>query len=534
MTGFVQSQSYTWKGATNFSCCTTVDGFTFDNSGNAFVTGYFYGDTYVGNFYLTSTTPFHYNSYIAKINSLGIVLWAKTIGSNDLCRARKICADKTGNVFITGNFNTDLVYEGNTKVSSGQTDAFIMKINNLGKLLWCSQTNGASVEFYKDVVVDNVGNAYVVGTFYGTVKIGSFSVSTSAGGDMIVAKYSASNGVPQWVQQSNSTAPSYGSAYSISMDRSGNIYTLGSYGGGTTKFQGFSLTSSNPYDYFVSKLNNTGNFIFAYDAGDIPNGSVCGLSVDTASNIYIAGNFGQFSPYTATIGGTTIKSNHNSDVFIAKFNASFLLQWLKQGGSSTSGDYAYDIVSAKNGDVYVAFTGGSSINFGGVTAFSTHPGFNEIDIIKYNTFGTPQWANVSGGNGYDGVSAIRLFEKTKTVAIAGLSAANAYFGSYLVNSSGGYIAGLTENSTLNFSNQNIHQNIPSIISVFPIPAHTQINLTGLPSDGELFLYDAKGRLLLIKKISATDMKINVTGLFGNYLLKVTSKNVKFEKNILVE
>ena len=521
--GLAQSQSYTWKGAENFSCCTTINGFAFDKNGNIFVSGTFYGDTYVGSFYLTSTTAFHYNSYIAKLNSAGTVLWAKVIGSNDDCRTAKICIDKLGNVFISGYFSTDLVYGNKSLSSSGQIDAFIMKINNSGTLQWASQTNGASSEFYRDVAVDNAGNAYVTGSFYGIVTIGSYTVTTPTQ-DMVTVKYNGANGTPIWVQQSNSTSPGNCSAYSIAADRFGNIYVLGSYGGGITNFQSYSLNSSNPYDYFISKINSGGSYSYAYDAGDIPDGSLYNVATDTAGNIYIAGNFGGFFPYTATIGGLTITSSHNSDIFAAKFNSSFTMQWLHQGGSTTRGDYANDIVASKNGDLYITFTGGSSVNFSGVVASSSHPGNNDIGIIKYNNAGTPQWASVSGGTGYDGVSLIDLLEKTHTVAISGLSDVNAYFGGYQVAASGGYIAGLTDNTAVASAQNKISSNISSSISVYPVPAHTSITITGLPVNGQIFLYDIKGSLVINKNISGSIMNLNVSGLKGNYMLQVLHKN----------
>ena len=85
---------------------------TTDLAGNIYVTGFFDSPTItIGSFTLTNSNPTGNNSvFIAKINSLGTVLWAKnSVGtlSSSLQVPRGIKTDVSGNVFLTGTFTSN-------------------------------------------------------------------------------------------------------------------------------------------------------------------------------------------------------------------------------------------------------------------------------------------------------------------------------------------------------------------------------------------------------------------------------------------
>jgi Beta-propeller repeat len=109
---------------------------------------------------------------------------------------------------------------------------------------------------------------------------------------------------------------------------------------------------------------------------------VTGISTDAASNVYITGyingtaNFGVYG--TLTVSGP-------SDIFIAKYNSSLALQWVKQIGGS-SDDLANGIVADAAGNFYI--TGINVTSGGGTTIFF---------VKKFDTEGTIIWTkNLSG------------------------------------------------------------------------------------------------------------------------------------------
>lgn len=533
VTGTAVSQSFTWAAAKNISCCSSVNGFAFDNAGNMFVAGTFYGDNYVGANYITSTTPFKYNSFVVKTSKSGAVLWVKTIGSNESSTVQRIAADASGNVFLCGYYQVDLVYEGSTLPGSGQNDAFIMKINNNGALQWWDHTIGAGSEFFYDVAVNPAGDAYVTGKFAGSMNVqGAYYFASPASVyDMCVVKYNGSTGGFAWARQTNSQFGGNSSGSRICVDGTGNTYVLGNFGEGYTTFGDYTIYGTFN-DYFVSRLDELSNFTYTADVGDIPNGYVCNIDADAAGNIYLAGNFGSFSPYTASISGTTITSPGNAEIFIAKYNADFVMQWLRTGGGTAAGDFANDLAVANDGDVYVAFTAaGSSVTFGAVSATTANPGSNEIAIVKYNGSGTEQWATVVGGKNYDAVSCLDIYQKKKFVGVTGIGGSAMYFGSIKVNKANMYVARLTD-PQLKVAYDELYA---LAISLYPNPAADYLVINGLPANSLVEIYDMNARKVFSQNAEGATLQVQTTTMpAGVYFVAVTAEGKRIVLKALIE
>ena len=73
----------------------------------------------------------------------------------------------------------------------------------------------------------------------------------------------------KWAKQMGGTG-AYAVGSSIAVDAAGNVYTTG-YFGGTADFDPgpgtYNLTSAGTYDMFISKLDSSGNFIWAKQMG---------------------------------------------------------------------------------------------------------------------------------------------------------------------------------------------------------------------------------------------------------------------------
>lgn len=527
------SQPLTWTTAKNLSCCSSVNGFAFDKNANMFVAGIFYGDDYVGPYYLSSTTPYKYNSFIAKTNKGGLVLWAKTIGSNESVTVQRIETDNLGNVFICGFYVTDLVYDGVTLPSSGATDAFIMKIDNAGALLWWDHTMGTTgSELFFDLAVNNSGDVYVTGEFNGSMNIQGayYFAAPSSVFDMCVIKFNGATGAFVWARQTNSSFGSNSCGRRIAVDNLGNTYVLGNFGTGYTTFGDYTIYGSFN-DYFVSRLDEGSNYIYTNDIGDIPNGYICNIEADVLGNIYMAGNFGGFSPYSATISGTTITSPGNSEIFLAKYNSDFIMQWIQQGGGTSTGDFAADLAVANDGDAYIAFSSGASVTFGAVSATSAYPGANDIAVVKYNTSGIPQSATVSGGTGFDGVSCIDILQNKHAVGISGIGDVKMYFGAKKVNASNLYVAKFSD--PLLREPENIINN--EIVYIYPNPASDHIMIEGLQLNSTIEIVDMNGKILLNQNVFDENIEINTSGFAaGIYIVSIIGESSATVQKLIIE
>jgi hypothetical protein len=104
---------------------------------------------------------------------------------------------------------------------------------------------------------------------------------------------------------------------------------------------------------------------------------------DNAGNVYVAGTFEGLM----TVGGFTINTSgdattggYDEDVFVAKYNAAGVIQWLQKFGLSGPGNnqevFAMDIDN--NGNMYVGGSGGSGYSYHGF-------------LVKFDTNGSQLW-----------------------------------------------------------------------------------------------------------------------------------------------
>lgn len=119
---------------------------------------------------------------------------------------------------------------------------------------------------------------------------------------------------------------------------------------------------------------------------------------DDQGNSYVAGYF----TGTLTLGSKSMVSAGSTDIFIAKYNSSGVLQWAESAGS-TGSDNAYYINFDGNGDAYLAGTiqsasgkFGSSITLGS----SEYGAF----IAKISSSGTWSWAEAANGGTFTSVA----------------------------------------------------------------------------------------------------------------------------------
>ena len=80
----------------------------------------------------------------------------------------------------------------------------------------------------------------------------------------------------------------------VAVDSSGNVYTIGHFGD-TVDFDPGSgtanLTSNGGSDVFVSKLDSSGNYVWAKSFGGPEQDQGYGVAVDSSSNVYITGSY---------------------------------------------------------------------------------------------------------------------------------------------------------------------------------------------------------------------------------------------------
>ncbi|PJJ61292.1 T9SS type A sorting domain-containing protein [Hymenobacter chitinivorans] len=174
--------------------------------------------------------------------------------------------------------------------------------------------------------LDGAGNTVVAGSFYGTITLGAFTLTSTGGADGFVARLNSAGTWTQAVRAGGSGATIYLDA--LTLDNAGNAVVAGSFRGPSISFGSTTLTNagaSTSSDIFVARLSSAGTWTQAVRAGGIRDEAATTLALDATGTAVVGGNF--FGS-TTTIG-TTVLSNaspasqyvSSADFFIARLNS---------------------------------------------------------------------------------------------------------------------------------------------------------------------------------------------------------------------
>ena len=167
-----------------------------DVNSNVVVTGFFVEDAKFNE--TTTLTSYGFrDAFIAQYNSSGELLWANKIGGEFTDQGFGISTDVTGNIFVSGSFNTTAIFDAtNTLTTSGVDNGYIAKYNPSGNLEWSNKIGSTNYSFGYDCVTSQNNNIIVVGSFQGLANFDASTemVSNGGGQDGFLAKYSGGDG----------------------------------------------------------------------------------------------------------------------------------------------------------------------------------------------------------------------------------------------------------------------------------------------------------------------------------------------------
>ncbi len=316
-------------------------GIAIDSTGNAYITG------------KTHTFSGYYSDvFILKYSSMGNLLWKRIWGGSDDEWAPNIALDASGNVYISGSTES---------YGTGSPNAFILKLDSSGKILWYKTWGGSERDLGIGIVLDDLGNAFIMGQ---TLSYGAGS------DDIFLLKYNSAGNL-LWNNTWGGVSHEY--TYGIALDASGNTCITGvtwSFGAGHSSV-------------FVLKYDSSGNLLWDITWGGSSGETGREIAVDNSGNQYITG---ETSSYGAGY----------SDAFLLKYDSFGNLLWDKTWGGSDN-DYGRGIALDASGNTYIT----------GVTR-SYGAGSSDVFFLKYNSSGNMLWTKTWGGSADDSVRGIAL------------------------------------------------------------------------------------------------------------------------------
>ncbi|MBS1537284.1 MAG: T9SS type A sorting domain-containing protein [Bacteroidetes bacterium] len=355
-------------------------------------------------------------------------LWVKTTDSvNGRISPTSITSDLEGNTYIAGSFQGHGKFGDITLISSGSDDAFLMKYNRKGEVVWAQKFGSTNNETITGIAMDGSGNLFAVGNYLSdTLKIGWMEIYRSSLTSIFVARFSP-NGDLSWVDAPKAVGRSSSSLIntvsSISVTALGDIYITGSYQSLNLTF-GDKIISKpitpdtlNNINLYVAKYNSGGDAIWAKEFGN--EGEDIGKSVttDLDGNCYLGGTFnGSKITFGTSVFTNTVTTPSTTDFFVLKFSPTGIILWAKHG----TGLKFDDIRAVKtdiSGNCYITGTFRSSkLTVDNLTldVYGLGAGY----VIKFSTDGSVLWGKSFGGQSEEIGTGIS-FDQTQNAYVTG-------------------------------------------------------------------------------------------------------------------
>ncbi|RWX52047.1 Regulator of chromosome condensation (RCC1) repeat-containing protein, partial [Candidatus Electrothrix marina] len=323
-----------------------------DDAGNIFVVGTFQDSITLGtDAPVTLTAPAGIPAiYIAKYTASGSLFWARKATAKYGAISCKAAVDTVGNLYISGDYSETMhFYNGesivatlddpSTEYSSGY-EVFLAKYSPIGELSWAEQAGGAQDDHGTSLAVDSTTNRlYIGGSFNESLNLGSGTLSTTLNsidnGDIFLTQYTL-DGTLMWAQQGSGEGNCM--IFSIAPNNRGDVLVTGFYDE-TLTFSDSSpvtLTGGSGSNYFIAKFTSEDGFVsWAQKANGTSSCMGRAITTDNTGQVYISGDFRQACDfYNGTSIFSSMTSDQDTDMFMAKYHADGTPEWIHQAGGA--------------------------------------------------------------------------------------------------------------------------------------------------------------------------------------------------------
>lgn len=509
-----------------------------DASGNLYVSGVFEGTVNFGGTNVSALGSI--DMYISKFDQNGTHLWTQTFGGNsNTMYSGGIAQDQAGNIYLTGSYSFLFVANGSNYYSAGNKDGYLIKLNSNGVVLWAKSFGSTGLEDFKSIAC-NGNNLYLAGGYFGSFTTGTVTLPTSIANsfDAFVIALDSS-GTAMWAAKGGGASDDYfKSVYAdanavyaggyVSGVSSFGTYTLNAGGAGN--------------DIAFARISLSGTFTYAKRAGAASTDQVNSIGADSYGNIYIGGSFLATVNFGNSISlvENGIAGGSYGDGFVAKYDASGNCLWARKLGGN-SDDVVTNISVSPNGYVYVCgYYHLTATLTSVVTPQVTLSSIGGMDgfFIKYNPSGSILWGIKGGNTSDDRPKAIvrddngycfalgNFYGNLTLGSLAPISSATLTISSYIARLNG-FTTGLVEAKAA------------IAISLYPNPTsgHVEIELPASKFINEVEVFNVAGQRVLNSEFSLPLQKatIDVSKFIpGMYVVKVLTPEGYVSKSLEIQ
>ena len=320
------------------------------------------------------------------------ISWQKSLGGSGYDEIRSIQPTSDGGFILAGFSDSN---DGDVSANHGGNDYWVVKLDDTGNITWQKSLGGSNDDF-------------------------AYSIQLTADGGYVVAGQSASNdgdvsgnngGNDYWVVKLDSTGNIvWQKSLGGSNDEVGSfiqITTDGSYiiTGHSNSNDGDVSGNHGSYDYWVVKLDSTGNIVWQKSLGGSNNEESYSCIQPTSDGGYI------FAGSSISNDGDVSGNHGYNDYWVVKLDDSGNIVWQKSLGGSTQ-DEAHSVQLTSDGGYIV--TGYTTSNDGDV---SGNNGGWDFWVIKLDSSGNIVWQKSLGGSSYEYADFIKPMSSSDYIVV---------------------------------------------------------------------------------------------------------------------
>jgi hypothetical protein len=291
----------------------------------------------------------NFDSWIVKLDGIGNLVWQKCLGGSEGESANDIQKTDDGGYIVAGSSSST---DGDVSGNKGESDFWIVKLDNIGNINWEKSLGGSNRESAKSIQQTTDGGYIVAGSSSST----DGDVSENKGEyDYWVVKLDNIGNI-EWQKCLGGTEDDF--AKSIHQTTDGGYIIAGE----TNSNNGDVSGNHGGLDFWIVKLDEIGNLVWQKCLG--------GTDKDRANSIQQAEDGGYIVAGSTSSYDGDVSGKHNyTDFWVVKLDESGNNDWQKcLGGKST--DIAYSIQQTEDGGYIIA--GQSYSNDGDVSGNHGH------------------------------------------------------------------------------------------------------------------------------------------------------------------
>lgn len=538
-----------------------IQNLTTDSQGNIYTTLNYAGTTDVdiqaSTLTLTSSGP--QDAAIVKHNPDGSIAWANSYGSTEgYCQFNKIYIDNNDDIYALGTMccgTIDFDLSANESIIVGDISSstnIIVKVDGNGNLIFIKHLQQNPFGTIMDLVFAEDGYIYGAGSFQGTVD---FDL-TDAVSTLISQPIGATNAVLckwdtdfslVWSKQftTNVGILSNMSVSALEIDSNGNFFISGTFAEtydfdpGAGEFLMTPNTFTQNADYYILKLNSTGDFVWAKQMGLGMGEMNITIDLDQQDNLYITADYLYGYDVDPSDGVFLLESSTSLyGIFVTKWtnNADFV--WAKSF-LSTLGMY-YNITEiVDNNSLWICG------KFQGLLDFNPAPDeTNAIDSPQNSAyiFQIDLDGNYLSANAFPSTINANILD-FEVIAQDELLIAGYHYGIMDINPGAevtNFDSGDTEDSFIAKCIFTLPDNIvdqqKQDLNIYPNPFHTELRIDASNHPNSILeIYNSEGKKVHHSSVLTSQINLDLSGFSdGIYTIRMIGENGTAIRRVIKE